>query len=55
MAGVLALLPIPGPIDELALVLLALTLAVFYRAPLLDAWQEALASNTSAPAGGSPP
>jgi hypothetical protein len=32
-----ALLPIPGPFDELVLVLLV----VFFRKPLRDAWREA--------------
>jgi hypothetical protein len=35
------LLPIPGPIDEIALLLAAVPLAVFYRRPLADAWRDA--------------
>ena len=32
-------LPIPGPADEVALLIVAAILAAFYRAPLRDAWQ----------------
>jgi len=32
------LLPIPGPVDEAVLLLVALVLAVFYRGPLREAW-----------------
>ncbi len=35
----LGLLPIPGPFDELVLLLVALPLFVFYRDALKDAWQ----------------
>lgn len=37
----LGLLPIPGPIDELILVLVAIPLALFYRRPLAEAWLQA--------------
>jgi hypothetical protein len=37
----LGLLPIPGPFDELILVLAAVPLALFYRDPLADAWRKA--------------
>ena len=37
----LGLLPIPGPFDEVILILVALPLAVFYRRPLAEAWQQA--------------
>lgn len=37
----LGLLPIPGPFDELILVLVAVPLALFYRGPLVEAWQQA--------------
>jgi len=37
----LGLLPIPGPFDELILVLVAVPLALFYRGPLGDAWRRA--------------
>jgi hypothetical protein len=40
LAG-LGLLPIPGPVDEIVLVLVALPLALFYRGPLREAWQQA--------------
>ncbi len=33
------LLPIPGPVDEAALLLVALLLWLFYRETLLDAWR----------------
>ena len=35
------LLPIPGPVDEAVLLLVAGVLALFYRAPLRDAWHSA--------------
>jgi hypothetical protein len=34
-------LPIPGPVDEAMLLLVALLLWVFYRERLLDAWLRA--------------
>ena len=37
----LGLAPIPGPFDEALLVLVAIPLALFYRAPLGDAWRRA--------------
>jgi len=35
----LALLPIPGPVDEVILLLIAPILFVFYREPMRDAWR----------------
>jgi hypothetical protein len=35
------LLPVPGPLDELVLVLVAVPLGLFYRRPLAEAWQQA--------------
>jgi hypothetical protein len=40
LAG-LALLPIPGPVDEAVLLLVAPIVATFYRGPMRDAWREA--------------
>ena len=40
--GGIALLPIPGPIDEAVLVLLAPVLFAFYRKPAKEAWRDAL-------------
>jgi hypothetical protein len=37
----LGLLPIPGPFDELILVLVAVPLALFHRGPLAEAWKRA--------------
>jgi hypothetical protein len=37
----LGLLPIPGPFDELVLVVVAVPLALFYRRPLAEAWRQA--------------
>jgi hypothetical protein len=37
----LGLLPIPGPLDEAALLVVAVPLVLFYREPLADAWQRA--------------
>lgn len=34
-------LPIPGPVDEVALLVVGLLLAVFYRDPLREAWRRA--------------
>ena len=39
--GAIALLPIPGPLDEAVLLLLAPILFVFYRGPLREAWRQA--------------
>jgi hypothetical protein len=36
------LLPIPGPLDELVLLLVAPVLLAFYREPLADAWQRSV-------------
>ena len=33
--------PIPGPIDEILLLLVAAPLALFYRTPLAEAWHRA--------------
>lgn len=35
------LLPIPGPLDELLLLAVAMPLALFYRRPLIEAWRRA--------------
>ena len=35
------LLPIPGPVDEAVLLVVAVPLAVLYRKPLADAWRRA--------------
>lgn len=40
----LALLPVPGPFDEVVLLLVAMPLFAFYRRELRDAWQLAGAS-----------
>jgi hypothetical protein len=40
LAG-LALLPIPGPVDEAVLLVVAAILFVFYRPQLRQAWKEA--------------
>jgi hypothetical protein len=37
----LALLPIPGPVDEVILILIAPLFFAFYRAPMREAWQRA--------------
>jgi hypothetical protein len=34
----LGLAPIPGPLDEALLLIVAIPLALFYREPLADAW-----------------
>lgn len=40
-AVAVGLLPLPGPLDEAILLLVAVPLFVFYRQPLRDAWQHA--------------
>jgi hypothetical protein len=35
------LLPIPGPVDEAILLVIAIPLALFYRGPLREAWHAA--------------
>lgn len=35
------LLPIPGPVDEAVLLLIAPVFMIFYRAPMRDAWEQA--------------
>jgi hypothetical protein len=35
------LAPIPGPLDEALLLIVAVPLALFYRRPLADAWRRA--------------
>ena len=37
----LALLPIPGPVDEVVLLIIAPILFVLYREPMREAWQRA--------------
>jgi hypothetical protein len=37
----LGLLPVPGPFDEIVLLLVAVPLALFYREPLAQAWAQA--------------
>lgn len=43
-AGSLGLAPIPGPFDELILLVVAVPLLVFYRERLLAAWRTTAAS-----------
>ena len=43
-AAAVGLLPIPGPFDEMVLLLVALPLMVFYRQALRDAWQQTAAN-----------
>lgn len=38
----LALLPIPGPFDEVVLLVLAPILLVFHREPMREAWRDAV-------------
>ena len=37
----LGLLPVPGPVDEAILLLIAPVFLIFYRDPLRDAWSRA--------------
>jgi hypothetical protein len=43
----LGLLPVPGPVDEVVLLLAAVPLVLFYREPLADAWRRSAASATA--------
>jgi hypothetical protein len=43
------LLPIPGPFDEALLVLVAPIFAIFYRAPMREAWATAGANSPPQP------
>jgi hypothetical protein len=45
----LGLLPIPGPFDELVLVIVAVPLGLFYRGPLREAWHAAAAPASPRP------
>jgi hypothetical protein len=40
-AAAVGLLPLPGPLDEAILLLVAVPLLVFYRQSMRDAWQNA--------------
>ena len=46
-AGGIALLPIPGPVDEALLLLLAPILLVFFRPHMREAWQAAGGGETA--------
>lgn len=43
----LGLAPIPGPLDEALLLIVAIPLALFYRGPLADAWRRSGFANPS--------
>ena len=43
-AAALGIAPIPGPVDEIVLVAVAVPLALFYRRPLREAWRAAAES-----------
>lgn len=43
------LLPIPGPFDEAALLVVGLLLLTFYREPLRQAWSRAVAPEFAEP------
>ena len=40
-AAALGLAPLPGPLDEALLLIVAVPLALFYREPLREAWKSA--------------
>jgi hypothetical protein len=40
-AAGIGLMPIPGPVDEVVLLLVAPILAAFYREPMREAWERA--------------
>lgn len=43
LVAAFGLLPIPGPLDEAVLILIAPIFALFYRAPMREAWGRAAA------------
>ena len=43
----IGLLPIPGPVDEVLLLLVAPMFALFYREPMRDAWRQATIDSRS--------
>ena len=47
----LALLPIPGPFDELVLLILAPILLLFHRTLLQEAWRAAAGQESAGPEG----
>ena len=49
------LLPVPGPFDEVVLLVAAVPLLLFYRRPLADAWRRAGELNDDAGRGSRPP
>ena len=50
--GTLGLLPVPGPFDEVVLLLVGGILWVFYRDQLNEAWQRAERQTLATPAAG---
>ena len=40
----IGLMPIPGPVDEAVLLIVALLLSLFYRDPFAEAWRRAAVS-----------
>jgi hypothetical protein len=51
----LGLAPIPGPFDEVLLLMVAVPLVMFYRRPLHEAWQHGLDGGRSAGRRHAPP
>jgi hypothetical protein len=49
-AVAVGLMPLPGPLDEVVLLLAAVPLLLFYRQPMREAWQQ-----TTPPTGGGSP
>ena len=45
-AAAVALLPIPGPVDEALALVIAPLFVLFYRGPLRDAWAQCDAAHT---------
>ena len=44
LLAAVGVLPIPGPVDEAALLIAAVPLALFYREELTDAWRRSASS-----------
>lgn len=49
----IGVLPIPGPVDEAILLLLAPVFLIFYRRPLQEAWKRSARSAGPAPGAAS--
>ena len=54
LGGTLGLLPVPGPFDEVVLLLVGAILWIFYHEQLNEAWQRAERPHSASPAARPP-